>query len=258
VSFQYAAAEKGITEDEMAELAWLGVLRHGQSSGNVAAEAAEAAGLDVIDIPERDADVPLSDLGREQAEAVRRWFTGLAERDRPELAVVSPYLRTRQTAELALAGLDIPTVLDERLRDRELGVLDLLTAGGVANRLPDEAVRRRRLGKFYYRPPGGESWADVLLRLRALLHDLRAGHPDGRVLLVGHEAIVLLVRYLAESLTEAELMEVVRGTTVANCAISVWRRDGGVLRPELFNHVEHLRAEGVPPTRQEDVHAEPV
>ncbi|GIE90902.1 histidine phosphatase family protein [Actinoplanes regularis] len=242
----------------MTELAWLGILRHGQSSGNVAAQAAETAGLDVIDIPERDADVPLSDIGREQAQAVGRWFIDLLEQDRPEVAVVSPYLRTRQTADLALTELDIPVVIDERLRDRELGVLDLLTTAGVTNRLPDEALRRRRLGKFYYRPPGGESWVDVLLRLRSLLHDLRADHPAGRVLLVGHEAIVLLVRYLIESLTEAELMDIVRGTTVANCSISVWRRDGAVLRPELFNHVEHLRVKGVPSTRQEDVHAEPV
>ena len=242
----------------MAELEWLGVLRHGQSSGNVAAEAAEVAGLDVIDIPERDADVPLSDTGREQAEAVGRWFAGQPEAARPHLAVVSPYLRTRQTAERALAGLGVPTVIDERLRDRELGILDLLTARGVSNRLPDEALRRRRLGKFYHRPPGGESWADVLLRLRSLLRDLRSDHPDGRVLLVGHEAVVLLVRYLAESLTEAELMDVARGTTIANCSISTWRRDGDVLRPELFNAVEHLHQEGVPATRQEDVHAEPV
>jgi broad specificity phosphatase PhoE len=242
----------------MTELAWLGVLRHGQSSGNVAAETAETTGLDVIDIPERDADVPLSEIGRQQAQAVGRWFADLAEDDRPTIAVVSPYLRTRQTAELALAGLGIATVVDERLRDRELGVLDLLTSRGVANRLPDEAVRRRRLGKFYYRPPGGESWTDVLLRLRSLLRDLRDDHPGGRVLLVGHEAIVLLVRYLVESLTEAELMDVVRGTTIANCSISTWRRDGDGLRPALFNHVEHLREEGAPPTRQEDVHAEPV
>jgi probable phosphoglycerate mutase len=242
----------------MAELRWLGVLRHGQSSGNVAAEAAEVAGVDVIDIPERDADVPLSDTGRRQAEAVGRWFAGQPEGLRPQFAVVSPYLRTRQTAELALAGLDVPTVIDERLRDRELGILDLLTARGVSNRLPDEAVRRRRLGKFYYRPPGGESWADVLLRLRSLLRDLRADHPDGRVLLVGHEAVVLLVRYLAEALTEAELMDVARSNTIGNCSISSWRRDGDVLRPELFNMVEHLHQEGAPATRQEDVHAEPV
>ena len=61
--------------------------------------------------------------------------------------------------------------VDERLRDRELGILDALTAHGVDVRLPAEAARRRWLGKFYYRPPGGEAWTDVALRLRSFLRD---------------------------------------------------------------------------------------
>lgn len=242
----------------MEQLQWLGVIRHGQSTGNVIAQDAETAGLELIDIPERDADVPLSGTGRDQAEAVGGWLSDLDRGARPQVAIVSPYLRTRQTAELALAGTGVPAVVDERLRDRELGVLDLHTGRGVRARLPDEYARRARLGKFYYRPPGGESWADVLLRLRALLREVRADHPAGRVLLVGHEATVLLVRYLAETLSEAELMAVAHATTVANCSISTWRRDGDLLRPELFNSVSHLHREGAPPTRQEDVNAEPV
>ncbi len=242
----------------MEQLQWLAVVRHGQSTGNVTAEQAETGGQEAIDIPERDADVPLSGTGREQAEAVGRWIAGLADDERPQIAVVSPYLRTRQTAELALAGAGIETVVDERLRDRELGILDLLTGRGVEARLPGEAARRKRLGKFYYRPPGGESWADVLLRLRALLRELRDDRPDGRVVLFGHEATVLLVRYLCERLSEAELMAVAHATSVANTSISSWRRVDGVFRPELFNHVEHLRREGAPATKQEDVDAEPV
>ncbi len=61
---------------------------------------------------------------------------------------------------------------DERLRDRELGILDRLTRLGVKTRYPDEAERRLWLGKLYYRPPGGESWADVALRLRSILDEL--------------------------------------------------------------------------------------
>src|SRR4051794_21775664 len=199
----------------MEQLQWLAVVRHGQSTGNVIAQEAETGDLEVIDIPERDADVPLSTTGREQAEAVGAWLAGRPPDERPEIAVVSPYLRARQTAELALAGSGVPMVVDERLRDRELGILDLLTTRGVAQRLPAEATRRRRLGKFYYRPPGGESWADVLLRLRSVLAEVRADHPDGRVLLFAHEATVLLVRYLAEALSEAELMAVAHATTIA-------------------------------------------
>jgi 2,3-bisphosphoglycerate-dependent phosphoglycerate mutase len=242
----------------MEQLQWLGVVRHGQSTGNVIAQDAETGGLEAIDIPERDADVPLSPTGREQAEAVGRWLRDLDPDVRPQLAVVSPYLRTRQTAELALAGSGIEAVVDERLRDRELGVLDLLTARGVEARLPGEAARRRRLGKFYYRPPGGESWADVLLRLRAVLRELRDDHPDGRVLLVAHEATVLLIRYLTEHLSEEQLMAVSHEHTIANTSISSWRRVDGQLRAEQFNAVEHLHREGAEPTKQEDVDAEPV
>jgi broad specificity phosphatase PhoE len=242
----------------MEQLQWLGVVRHGQSTGNVTAEEAETGGLEAIDIPERDADVPLSEIGREQAGAVGRWLAEQDEDERPEIAIISPYLRTRQTAGLALDGTGITMVVDERLRDRELGILDLLTGRGVEARLPGEAARRRRLGKFYYRPPGGESWADVLLRVRALLRELREDHPDGRVLLFAHEATVLLVRYLAEHLSEEELMAVARSNTIANTSISSWRRVDGELKPERFNFVEHLHREGTPPTKQEDVNAEPV
>jgi probable phosphoglycerate mutase len=243
----------------MAELDWLGVVRHGESTANVAAQTAETAGLEVIDIDERDADVPLSPTGREQAEAVGRWFAGLPAERRPEVVVVSPYLRARQTAELTVGVSSVPMMVDERLRDRELGILDLLTSHGVRARLPDEARRRQRLGKFYYRPPGGESWADVALRLRSLLSDLCADHGDGRVLLVAHEALVLLTRYLVEGLDEGGLLAVTRATTIANASLSTWRREGdGALRPELFNSVTHLQREGARPTRQEDVGAEPV
>jgi probable phosphoglycerate mutase len=245
----------------MAELDWLGVIRHGESTGNVAAEAAERAGAEVIDIAERDADVPLSDTGREQAAAVGRWLAGVPADRRPQLIVVSPYLRARQTAALTVQnladeGVDIPAVTDERLRDRELGVIDLLTTRGVRARLPLEAVRRERLGKFYYRPPGGEAWTDVLLRLRSLLRDVRDAHDGGRVLLVGHDAIVMLLRYLVEGLTEAEVMAISRSTAIANCSITSWSRSGGGLEPELFNFVDHLRREGAEPTRQENVGVE--
>jgi probable phosphoglycerate mutase len=236
-------------------LRWLAVVRHGQSTGNVAAEAAEAGGADVIDIPERDADVPLSGPGREQASALSTYFAGMLADRRPGIAVVSPYLRARQTAEIALADLPIEVRVDERLRDRELGVLDLLTARGVAARLPDEARRRARLGKFYYRPPGGESWSDVLLRLRSLLRDMRADHPDGRVVLFAHDALVLLTRYLVEGLDEAALMGIAREVTIANCSVSSWRRTEGRLMPELFNDVGHLLGEAAPVTRQEAVDA---
>jgi broad specificity phosphatase PhoE len=175
------------------------------------------------------------------------------------VAVVSPYLRAVQTSQLALAGTDIPVHRDERLRDRELGILDGLTGHGVRRRYPDEADRRERLGKFYYRPPGGESWTDVALRLRTLLGDLRRDHEGCRVLLFGHDALVFLLRYLVEGLTEDELMALTRQDVIANCSITEWSADDeDRLALTTFNHVEHLRQQGAQPTREDEIHAEPV
>jgi broad specificity phosphatase PhoE len=224
----------------MEELQWLAVVRHAESTGNVIQATADADRLEAYEIPGRDADVPLSERGREQAAAVGVWLAGQPDDDRPEVAVVSPYLRARQTAELALAGTGLPMIVDERLRDRDAGVLNLLTFRGVEARLPEEALRRKQLGKLYYRPPGGESWSDVLLRLRTVLRELREDYPDGRVVLFAHEVTVLLVRYLAEGQSEDELMAVAHTVEIANGSISSWRRMDGALRPELFNAVPTL------------------
>ncbi|MFY1702387.1 MULTISPECIES: histidine phosphatase family protein [Micromonospora] len=243
----------------MAELSTLWIVRHGESTANVAATTAETAGAEEIELTHSDAEVPLSATGEEQARATGRWLAGLPQRQRPDLAVVSPYLRAVRTAELALTGTDIPLRRDERLRDRDLGVLDGLTAHGVRQRFGTEAARRDRLGKFYYRPPGGESWTDVALRLRALLGDLRRDHAGQRVLLFGHDALVFLLRYLVEELTEAELMALTRRHVIANCSVTGWSADAaGRLTPDSFNDIGHLRQQGAEPTREDEVHAEPV
>ena len=148
---------------------WLA--RHGESAGNVAATRAELNGDEVLGIDVRDADVPLTDVGIEQAGALGTW---LAEQATPIAIWCSPYRRAHDTARIARdnAGVDADIRIDERLRDRELGILDLLSSHGVTARYPDEAARRLRLGKFWYRPPGGESWADVALRLRSVLAEI--------------------------------------------------------------------------------------
>jgi broad specificity phosphatase PhoE len=225
-------------------------VRHGESEGNVAREAAEAEQAELITIDQRDADVPLSGRGRNQAAAVGRWLVDYAA-DQPLAAVwSSPYVRARQTAEIALqvAEVTVPVRVDERLRDRELGILDLLTGRGVAARYPDEAHRRRWLGKLYYRPPGGESWADVALRLRSFLRDVE----PGAVVVFCHDAVITLLRYVLEGLDEAALLELARTTTVENASVTriVATSDGG-WKVAGFNETEHLRAAGASPTRHE-------
>ena len=197
---------------------WL--LRHGQSVGNVARDAAAGSQAEMLDIADRDMDVPLSDLGEQQAVAFGKWLR--RQQRPPEVVLSSPYLRAVQTAELALgaAGLELRVHLDERLRERELGVLDLLTRRGVQARHPEEARRRERLGKFYHRPPGGESWADVALRIRSLRDSLGREHLGKRVLIVCHEVVIVMWRYLVEELDEQSALALSSEHPLANCSLT--------------------------------------
>jgi broad specificity phosphatase PhoE len=229
---------------------WL--VRHGESVANVAATASEGAGLEVVHVDLRDADVPLSPAGEEQAAALGDWLADLPVDQRPSVAWGSSYLRARQTLSIAVErmGGDVPLRIDERLRDRELGVLDLLTSHGVEARFPEEAVRRRWLGKFYYRPPGGESWADVALRIRSLLVDLERATAPQRALVVAHDAVVMSFLYVCTGLSEAQLLSFAEQNVVANASVTRLSReaDGEWWTLDAFSEAGHLAEAGAPVT----------
>ncbi|HEY0374947.1 MAG TPA: histidine phosphatase family protein, partial [Amnibacterium sp.] len=201
--------------------------------------AAEASGALRIDVPARDPDVELSERGLRQAEALGR---RLAAEPAPDAVRVSPYRRARATAEVALgtAGWDLPPRIDERLRDRELGLLDTFTGLGVRELHPGEAERRRFLGKFYYRPPGGESWVDVAFRIRSVLPELEASGE--RVLVVAHDAVIWLFRAVCERIEERELLDMAAATPIPNASITRLVHDGGdgPWRATVLNDVAHL------------------
>ena len=215
------------------------LIRHGQSAGNVANDAAHAARLEELELEIRDMDVPLSDLGCEQARALGTWMAGVE----PDLVVSSPYRRAIDTARLALeaAGRDRPINSDERLREREFGILDRLTRAGIEARHPDQAAARTFLGKMYHRPPGGESWVDVADRVRSFYRDLRLDHEGEHVVVVAHQAVILLFRYVLEDLTEEEILAIDAQADVANTAVTTFEGDG-TDAPVLtvFNDAAHL------------------
>ena len=238
---------------------WL--VRHGQSAGNVARDAADAAGAERIDLSGRDVDVPLSPLGEEQALGLGRWFAGDTVEARPEVVLVSPYLRARQTAELFRAGggcdPELALCLDERLREKEFGILDGLTGAGIRALQPDQAEFRRLLGKFYHRPPGGESWCDVIFRLRSLMDTVALHHGGKRVMIVAHQVVVLCMRYVIEAMSEEEILTIDRAGDVANCSVTEYAFDpsaggDGGLTLVRYNAVAAVQESAAPVTSAPD------
>ena len=236
------------------------LVRHGESAGNVARDAAEDGGLTVIDIAERDMDVDLSARGERQAEALGRWLGGRP--NPPAVVLASPYVRARRTAELAMttSGLEVPLVLDERFREREFGALDRLTRAGINERYPEEAELRARVGKFYHRPPGGESWCDVGLRVRSALDSITRSRSGERVMVVAHQVVIHMFRYVLEQLTEQEVLALSRSRDLANCSVTTFVADRSCpdgMRLVGVDEVGGLVADDAPVTHEPDVAVAP-
>lgn len=229
------------------------LVRHGESLGNIADREARDAGAERLDLDVRDADVDLSENGQRQAEALGSWFADLAEQERPALALSSPYRRALRTAQLTVEGSDLHVVVDERLRERDLGIFDGLTGTGIRAAYAEEAERRQKLGKFYYQPPSGESWADVVLRVRSLLGDLRHGFGDRTIWLFSHQAVIMSFRYVLEGLDEEHLLAIDKEQTIGNASLTSYENKDGELQLVRFADDEVVRRSLAEPTEEPTV-----
>lgn len=231
----------------------LTLVRHAESLGNVADSEARSSGSDRLDLDVRDADVDLSENGEGQAEALGRWFESTTSDNRPDLVISSPYRRAHRTALLTLGDTGIEVIVDERLRERDLGLFDGLTGQGIRASYADEAARRKKLGKFYYQPPYGESWADVVLRARSLLADLRTGFGGARIWMFTHQAVIMSFRYVLEGLDEKRLMELDGEVAIGNVSVTTYEEKDGDLELTSFADDSIVRASEAEATEEPSV-----
>jgi probable phosphoglycerate mutase len=216
------------------------IVRHGESVKNV--EKARVDQFDSnklkLDITERDMDIALSEKGEWQAIATGK---SLAKRPKFDVVFVSPYVRCRQTADLIIEqlGYSPKVVVEERLREKEFGVIDNLTKKGIAKFHPDEWERRERDGKYYYRPAGGESYPDVGLRAHSFLGTLTREYRGKNVLIVCHSVVVKMFRKLLERMEEKDVIAMDQVEDVKNASVTAYsyERKEDRLRLKEYNKV---------------------
>jgi broad specificity phosphatase PhoE len=118
-------------------------------------------------------DTPLNDRGRKQAGQCAHILRDLFARDgvqTDDLAFVSsPLMRATETMDIIRAGLRLPAgqyARDERLAEIAFGEWEGLTYLEVMAR-DKPIVERREADKWLFRPPGGETYAEVAERVGA-------------------------------------------------------------------------------------------
>jgi broad specificity phosphatase PhoE len=125
-------------------------------------------------------DVPLNDLGREQARAAAPLLAGL----RPDAIVASDLSRAADTAAALAALTGLPVRTDPRLRERHFGQWQGLDLTEAAERFPDEFARWRAGAP----DPGAEieTLDDLGKRVGAAFQDAADAVPGGTVVLTTH------------------------------------------------------------------------
>ncbi|MFJ8749196.1 histidine phosphatase family protein [Streptomyces sp. NPDC102441] len=176
-------------------------------------------------------DIDLSERGRAQAAQLASWA------GRAELTAVwsSPMRRCRQTAEGSAASAGLPLVLEPRLREVDFGVAEGMTRAEMRERLPGalKAFEADPVGSHF---PEGEDPSAVGERYADVLSGLRAGHQDGRVLVVAHSTAIRLTlcRLLGVPLRDYRRVF----PHLANCALNeLILRDGTSSLLALNQHV---------------------
>jgi broad specificity phosphatase PhoE len=139
-------------------------------------------------------DGELSETGRENARELgaRRRDDGVA------VVYCSDLGRATETAEIAFGGSGIPVRQDWRLRECNYGELN----GMPTARLREEVARR--VDTPY---PGGESYRDVVVRVRELLEELPPELDGARVVLIGHAATRWAIQHLLEGVPLEDLVD---------------------------------------------------
>ena len=166
-------------------------------------------------------DVPLTDLGRHQAELLGRRLRGRSF----ALVLTSPLGRARETCRLA--GLGEGALLRDELREWDYGEYEGITTPEIRSRRPDWFLWRDGC-------PGGETAAEVGARADRVVAELRAAGGDCAVFGHGHMLRVLAARWLGLPPGEGRLL----GLSTAALSVLGYERETPVLW--LWNEASHL------------------
>lgn len=145
------------------------LVRHGQTDWNRAGRY------------QGQSDVPLNQIGRAEAQSLASRLTG-----QPFVAIYTSDLqRARETAVIIAETLQLPVTPEPRLREIDQGEWEGQLVEVIKARHA-ELWGQRTIDPASFRPPGGESVAEVAERVQAALGNIAHLYPTGPVLIVSH------------------------------------------------------------------------
>lgn len=202
-----AAIDDAMAERQPRRMKELVLVRHGESEGNVAHKRSSQGDHSLYsgEFMKRHSSLwRLTEKGKEQAQQAGAWLKdhGQIDKEPFDYHYTSEFLRAMETA--ALMNLpDAHWFTETHCRERDWGQWDLTAQKDKSNAEED---RRKRHG-LYFAPGGGESLAQVLLRVDSMLQFMHQRLHGKRVLMVCHGELMWAFRIRFERLNQISYMD---------------------------------------------------
>ena len=178
-------------------------------------------------------DFPLNATGLKQAELAAQMLGG-----RRYAALYSSDLqRARITAEIIGAQIGLEVIVDQRLREVNLGAWEGMLVGDIQARYPDEWEARQR-DRLHVRPPGGESVLDVATRIWPAVDDLAARHPGDDIIVVSHGLALATVLCRVQHAPLASARDLIPENAQPLCV--EWETPAAELLSQQSTHIKTL------------------
>jgi len=178
-------------------------VRHGESEGNVAKRLSRRGDTSAFTpefLDRHSYQFRLTDVGIKQAEAAGVWIKANINGGKFDRQYVSEYVRAIETA----ARLSLPDALwrkDLDIRERDYGLMDLLSPEDTKRLYSEELKLFRRDSLLMPTPGGGESMATVGLRSKAFFDTLHRECSRNSVIVVSHGEFIWSCRIRLERIT---------------------------------------------------------
>ena len=181
-------------------------------------------------------DAPLNERGRAQAKAVATSFPRV-----PDAIYSSPLKRALYTAELIGAETGAAVTVDDGLIEMDVGEMEHLSATKLRERYPEFLRIWGSAVAGDARMPGGETLAEVQERAWDAVARMRDAHPEGEVVAVTHNFVILTIVCRTIGLPLASFRRL-RHSLAAKTLIEFHEHGQTLLQ---LNDVAHLIAAGL-------------
>ena len=196
------------------------LVRHGEAEGNMFRRA------------QGQTDLPLTPKGRRQVASLAARFADIPL----DAAYASDLSRAVDTARAAVAGRDVPVILEPRLREMDLGAWENRPRGEI-NREDIETKNAFLFDPARFHVPGSESHAALQQRYWDVMTEIACRHEGGSVLVASHG---MAIRAFLAKVMDIPSDNIRTVGMTENTAVALLRWENGAFAVEYTNDISHL------------------